>query len=227
MNVLVVAAHPDDEVLGCGATIARYAREGHSIFLLVLGEGMTSRYARREEADFKLVEKLQEKAKKVAELLGAKELLLDDLPDNRFDTVPLLDIVKKVEAAVEKTKPQLIFTHHHADLNIDHQLTQRAVLTATRPLPGRHRVQEILSFEVPSSTEWSFGAFSSSFQPNLFLDVRDTFPKKIEALKIYDTECQPFPHPRSREALEATARKWGSAAGLEMAEAFQLIRGVR
>lgn len=223
-NLLVVAAHPDDEVLGCGATISRLAKEGADVYIAILGEGITSRYAKREEADKSLIEGLREKTEKVKGTLGAKELFTFDLPDNRFDTIPLLDIVKKVEGLIEELKPETIFTHRTGDLNIDHTITHKAVLTATRPTRGC-LVKEIYTFEVPSSTEWAFGQFGT-FNPDTFFDVEGTMETKIKAMEIYDSETREFPHPRSPEALKAIAKRWGSVTGLQFAEALETVRRI-
>jgi LmbE family N-acetylglucosaminyl deacetylase len=225
MKVLVVAAHPDDEVLGCGGTIARLAQEGHDVYIAILGEGITSRYAQRAEADRKKLEALHARSQNVADLLGAKDLFMYNLPDNRFDTVPLLDVVKIVEDLIERLEPEVIYTHHSGDLNIDHVIVHRAVLTATRPQSGQP-VRAIYAFEVPSSTEWAFGQFSA-FQPNVFVDMSATLETKIEAMALYESEVRPFPHPRSPEALRALAKWWGSAAGLKAAEGFATVREVR
>ena len=148
------------------------------------------------------------------------------LPDNRFDTVPLLDVIKIIEKLIEQLQPRIIYTHHGSDLNIDHAIVHRAVLTATRPLAGCS-VREIYAFEVASSTEWAFGQFQPAFQPNVFVDISATLETKVQALTLYESEARLFPHPRSPEALRAIARRWGSAVGVEAAEAFQLVRGVR
>ena len=224
--VLVLAAHPDDEVLGCGGTIARLARAGTEVYIAILGEGETSRSARRDQADRKLVAALRERSQRAAQILGAKELFSFDLPDNRFDTVALLDIVKLVEDLVRRLQPRTIYTHHGGDLNIDHSLVQRATLTATRPTAGMP-VKEIYAFEVPSSTEWAFQQFEPAFRPTVFADIGATIELKIRAMQAYESEMRPFPHPRSAEALRAIARRWGSASGLECAEAFSLIRAIR
>jgi len=225
-RVLVVAAHPDDEVLGCGATIARLAHEGREVYIAILGEGITARHARREEGNPAEVKALQECSRRAAAQLGAKDVFLHDLPDNRFDTVPLLDAVKIVEALIARLQPQVVYTHHGGDLNIDHSITSRAVLTATRTVPGCP-VKELLFFEVPSSTEWAFQQYEPVFRPTVFTDVRGTIETKIEAMKLYEGEARAFPHPRSSEALRAIARRWGSVAGVEYAEAFALVRSVR
>ena len=225
-KVLIVAAHPDDEVLGCGGTIARLAREGHDVYIAILGEGITSRYGQREQADKELVKALHDQSRQVAELLGARDLFLYGLPDNRFDTVPLLDVVKIIEELVERLQPQVVYTHHGGDLNIDHVVVHRATLTATRPMQGQP-VREIYVFEVPSSTEWSFQSFGPGFRPNVFVDIRDTLDIKVQALSLYNTEVRSFPHPRSPEAIHAIARRWGSVVGCQVAEAFELIRLIR
>ena len=225
MNILIVAAHPDDEVLGCGATLARLSRD-HNVYVAILGEGITSRHARREDAEASALRKLKAQAREAAKRLGARDVFLESLPDNRFDTVPLLDIVKHVERWVGELRPEVIYTHHRGDLNIDHVLTYRAVLTATRPAAGMP-VREIYTFEVGSSTEWAFASASDAFHPTVFVPVEDTLELKIEALNVYDTETRPFPHPRSPEALRARARHWGSTVGVAAAEAFELVRAVR
>ncbi len=226
MKVLVVAAHPDDEVLGCGGTMARLAREGHAVHVAIMAEGITSRHSRRDDADPGELSRLHQQAQAAAAQVGAKEVRLFKLPDNRLDTVPLLDIVKLVEDQVQELQPEVIYTHHPGDLNIDHGVVHRAVLTATRPLPGLS-VREIYAFEVPSSTEWAFQRLEPVFRANVFVDVSATLEAKLAALACYEGEGRPFPHPRSPEALRANAVRWGSVAGCEAAEAFELVRLVR
>jgi len=226
MNVLVVAAHPDDEVLGCGGAIARLANEGNDVYIAILGEGITSRYEQRAQADASLVQALREKSKLVAECLGAKEPFTFDLPDNRFDTVPLLDIIKLIEDLIKRIQPRIIFTQHGGDLNIDHSIVFRATLTAARPVAGCS-VKSIYAYEVPSSTEWAMGKISPSFQPNVFMDIQDTLELKLKAMSLYEGEVREFPHPRSSEALRAIAHRWGSVSGCKAAEAFELIRDIR
>lgn len=223
MRVLVVAAHPDDEVLGCGGTIARLASERHSLSIAILSQGITSRHPERNEANSALVQELKDCSHKVGKMLGAGEVFLHDLPDNRFDTMPLLDIVKMIEDMVHRLEPDVVYTHHPGDLNNDHVLSHRAVVTAIRPEPAGP-VKEIYAFEVPSSTEWAFGQFEPVFCPNVFVNISNTLSTKIEAMKLYDTEVRRFPHPRSPEALTALARYRGSTVGMEAAEAFALIR---
>ena len=225
-SILVVAAHPDDEILGCGATAARHVREGREVYFAILGEGITSRHTSREETGASQLSQLREHAHAAARKIGVKDIFFHKLPDNRLDTVPLLDVVKLVEDLVQKLSPEVIYTHHPGDLNVDHGVVHRAVLTATRPMAGQS-VREVYSFEVPSSTEWAFQRLEPSFRPNVFVDIAGTLETKIAALACYDTELRAFPHPRSAEALRAIATRWGSVAGLQAAEAFELIRSVR
>jgi len=224
--LLVVAAHPDDEVLGCGGTIARLTGEGHDVYVAILGEGITSRYDNREQADQEMIKQLQDRSRQVSKLLGVKELCLYDFPDNRFDTVPLLNIIKIVEELINRFQPQIVYTHHGGDLNIDHVITHRAVMTATRPVEN-YPVKEIYAFEVPSSTEWAFGQFQSTFRPNVFVDISRTLEAKIQAMHLYESEVRAFPHPRSPEALRALAISRGSCVGFQAAEAFELVRYMR
>lgn len=225
MNILVIAAHPDDEVLGCGGTIARLSKEGHDVYVAILGEGITSRYDKREQIDQGIIKELQNQSRQVSKLMGVKELFLYNLPDNRFDTVPLLDIVKIIEGLIAKVQPPVVYAHHGGDLNVDHNVTFQATLTATRPLPGAV-VKTVYSYEVPSSTEWAFQSIGSIFKPNTFVDITDTLDQKIRAMRKYKTETRIFPHPRSPEALRIIAQRWGSVVGVTAAEAFELVRGI-
>ena len=225
MNIMVVAAHPDDEVLGCGGTIAALAKE-NNVVVAILGEGATARDEEQTGAPADAVKELQDQARSAASILGVSEVVFGGLPDNRFDSLPLLEIIRIVETWVERFNPEVIYTHHGGDLNIDHTLTFRAVLTATRPVEGS-TVRDLYSFEVASSTEWAFQTISPAFTANTFVDISSTLTQKISALEAYGGEVRAFPHPRSSDNLRATAQKWGAASGLSYAEAFQLIRSLR
>jgi LmbE family N-acetylglucosaminyl deacetylase len=226
MKTLVIAAHPDDEVLGCGGTIAKLTQQGEAVFIAILGEGITSRYQQRSEADQEIVNALHTRSQQVATMLGARELFMFNLPDNRFDTVPLLEVVKIIEELIDRISPQVIYTQHGGDLNIDHVVTYRATLTATRPTRGQP-VREIYAYEVASSTEWAFQQFAPAFRPNVFVDVARTLETKIQTMGHYESEARAFPHPRSPEALRAIAHRWGSLVGCAAAEAFELVRAIR
>lgn len=226
MRHLVVAAHPDDEVLGCGGTIARLTALGHDVFVVILGEGITSRFTSRDEADAGLVEALHEDCIEVGRMLGVKKVFHFAYPDNRFDSVPLLDIVKNLEEVIDDVRPEVLYTQHGGDLNIDHAIAFRATVTATRPMVGCP-VRELYCYEVPSSTEWAFGVFEPRFRPSVFVDIHDTLDVKIQAMEHYEGEKREFPHPRSPEAMAAQARHWGSAVGLLAAEAFEPVRIIK
>jgi LmbE family N-acetylglucosaminyl deacetylase len=226
-KILIVAAHPDDEVLGCGGTAARLSREGNAVYTLILSEGITSRDEKRSRSRRgKEIKELKAQIEKCRMILGVKKSFVFDFPDNRFDTIALLDIVKTIEKVKKGIKPEIVFTHHHGDLNVDHQITFKAVMTAFRPMIGE-RVREIYSFEVPSSTEWNVPSSSVYFMPNYFIDISKTLTQKIRALKKYKSEIRDFPHPRSAEAVEIYARRWGIQTGLMAAEAFEAVRIVR
>jgi len=226
MKILVIAAHPDDEVLGCGGTIAKLAAQGEEVHILILATGITSRI------DFdlkKTPDALQihlQRARQAGALLGARNVNFAGFPDQKMDTLPLLEIIRIIELEIEKVQPKTIFTHHGGDLNIDHAITFRATLTATRPF-AKCKVQAVYAYEVPSSTEWAFQKFEPRFQPNLFHDISASLPKKIEAMQIYESETRQFPHPRSPGILKANAEKWGATSGTAAAEAFQIISEIR
>ncbi len=225
MTTLVIAAHPDDEVLGCGGTMAGLAARGESVHVAILGEGVTSRHANPDTADQDEIDRLHANSRTAAEILGASSVRNLCLPDNRFDTVATLDVVKQVEHLIEEFQPATVYTQHGGDLNIDHVVTFRATLTATRPQAGCP-VRNVYAYEVGSSTEWAFAQFAPQFSPQRFVDISDTLDQKIAAMQAYTGESREFPHPRSPAALRAQATTRGSQAGLAAAEAFSVIREI-
>lgn len=220
-NVLVFAAHPDDELLGLGGTVRRMANEGAVLHAVIMAEGVTSRADTREEADMSCLSELQTDARRASEIIGYSSIDFCGFSDNRMDGLELLDVIKTVSKYVEKYTPDTIFTHHHGDLNIDHRITCEAVLTACRPT-GDCSVQRIYAFETPSSTEWNY-SYAEPFTPNVYIDVTDTFEAKVEGMACYRSERADYPHPRSPEALRSLGRLRGSGAGFYMAEAFMLL----
>ena len=224
MKYLVIAAHPDDEVLGYGGSMAKWVKDGYEVHVLIMAEGATSRDKHRDRASRKeTLSILAQSAKRAAEILGVQSVELLEYPDNRMDSVDLLDVVKTIEDYVEKLKPEVVVTHHSGDLNIDHQIIHQAVTTACRPQPG-HPVKCILSFEVPSSTEWQLPTVGSPFIPNWFEDISETLELKIKALEAYQSEMRKWPHSRSIKAVEHLARWRGASMGCEAAESFILLR---
>ncbi|MBM3976749.1 MAG: PIG-L family deacetylase [Planctomycetes bacterium] len=223
MKVLCIAAHPDDEVLGCGATLARLVDEGHAVEVAILGEGVTSRAGLSAAEQRRALAQLHDAAAAASRALGlASAPRLLGLPDNRFDTLPLLDVVQRIEELVRASEPELVYTHHSGDLNVDHRVTAQAVTTALRPLAGR-RALELRAFEIPSSSEWSFGTSGPAFRPQVFVEVEAALERKLAAMACYEGEAREFPHPRSARALRALADWRGAQAGLRAAEAFELI----
>lgn len=223
-KILIIASHPDDEILGCGATISRLVNEGYEAYTLILGEGVTSRDEKRNRDKRETeIQKLKQDILKANKLIGVKNIFTFDFPDNRFDSIPLLDIIKKIEEIKNKIKPDIIFTHFKNDLNIDHKKTYEATLTATRPMKNE-TVKTIYSFEVLSSTEWNY---PTTFSPNVFFDITKTIDKKIKSMKCYENELRSFPHPRSIETIKLNAKNWGSKVGFKKAEAFELIRHIK
>lgn len=225
-TILVIAAHPDDEVLGCGGAIARHVRQGDRVAVVILAEGVTSRSASRNpELDGKELQAIATMARHANEILGVQDLTLHGLPDNRMDSLDLLDVVKVIEQHLDRLHPDVVYTHHGGDVNVDHRVVYQAVVTACRPQPG-HSVKTLLSFEVPSSTEWQPPLLGPSFAPNWFADITDTLSVKLKALSAYESEMRDWPHPRSLKAIEHLACWRGAMVGREAAEAFMLARHI-
>lgn len=219
-NVLVVAAHPDDEALGCGGTMAKHADAGDEVNVIFLADGVSARDSAKTEIE---LANRNSAASDACKMLGVNKAYTLGFPDNRMDTIALLDIVKEVEKVIDEIRPEVIYTHHAGDLNIDHQIAQQAVMTACRPQPD-FCVREIYRFEVLSSTEWSAPDATNVFIPNKFVDISDTIEKKLEALKCYQEEMRNFPHSRSLQSIEALAKYRGASVGKHAAEAFYVSR---
>ncbi len=223
-KILIIAAHPDDEVLGCFGTVGRLIQEGYEAYTLILGEGKTSRDLQRNVEHKKdELAVLDEEILKANAIIGIKQVFTCNFPDNRFDSVDLLDIVKEISRIKESIQPHIIFTHHEHDLNIDHQITYKGVVTATRPIEDEC-VKEIYSFEVLSSTEW---AYPLSFAPDTFFDISSTIQLKIDAMSHYESELREYPHPRSLQGIKLLAQNRGMSVGVYFAEAFKTIRVVK
>jgi LmbE family N-acetylglucosaminyl deacetylase len=227
-RIMIVVAHPDDELLGIGATMYKLIHEQQcQIHVVILGEGITSRADVRDTQIWeKELATHRENIKNAQTAIGFQSLSIYDFPDNRFDSVDLLDIIKVIEKEKYIFRPQVVFTHHGGDLNIDHQRTFEAVITSCRPLQ-EELVKTIITFETPSGTEWRASSDPRHFIPNLFFSVnKSNLQAKIRGMECYEYEKRRFPHPRSPEALTIQAQRWGVAVGCEYAEAFCLIRDV-
>jgi N-acetylglucosamine malate deacetylase 1 len=221
--VLVIAAHPDDEVLGCAGTIARHTNAGDEVQIALLTDGVSSRGD--EQAHEEEILRRRASASNAAKILGANPPHFLDFPDQRLDSLPLIEIAQAIERLAAPMHAEIIYTHAVGDLNLDHRLTCAAVLTAFRPMRGQS-VSAIYGFEILSSTEWNFGASNVAFQPTRFVCISDVLRRKIEALEAYNEEMRKFPHPRSYDAVRALAALRGATVGLEAAEAFSVLREV-
>ena len=234
MNVLIIAAHPDDEILGMGGTIAKHTLQNDDVTIIYMATGIT---ARRELSNTKHeiknipkttqkkwqmeIDQLRLDAKRSAKLLNVKNVKFYDFPDNEMDGIQLLKVVKIIEQEIKQIKPDRIYTNHYSDLNVDHKVVCNAVLTACRP--SAVLVKEILCFEVLSSTEWSY---PYNFSPNYFSNIEKHLTKKINAMKSFKSEIRKFPHPRSPENIRNVAGRWGSVCGFKAAEAFEIVRKI-
>jgi N-acetylglucosamine malate deacetylase 1 len=223
MNVLAVVAHPDDEILGCGATFKKLADQGHHVYSCVLCSEAGARF------DKPAREKLATVGERAARMVGISEWMGLQFRNIEFNTVPHLEMVKAIEGAISRFKPEWIFTHHPNDLNVDHRVCYEAT-TAAAMLPQRlssdldpTMVKRIYLFEILSSTDWA-PPIGEPFRPNSFFDVAATFEAKLKALDAFEGALKPFPHSRSRENVINLAHLRGAQVGLELAEAFTLIR---
>ncbi len=222
-RMLVVAAHPDDEILGAGATVALRSKLGLETHLLVLGEGIGARFDKNDRPD-SAVTTLSDEVKRAAAVVGATSHQLA-LPDNRFDSLDMLDVIHAIGPICTSLNPDIVVTHHPGDLNIDHRITTNAVMTQFRPLPetGKHA---IVAFETLSSTEWNVEANGTVFNPNVFVDVSEVIDLKIRAMSEYLGELREWPHPRSLDGIRALAAVRGMTIGTDAAEAFSVLRYV-
>lgn len=219
-RVMVIAAHPDDEILGCGGTTAKHIAMKDIVQVHIMAEGITSR---KGDNDKNELSQLHQSAIEANKVLGVTDLHLHNFPDNSMDTVPQLSITQKIEELIEKFQPNIIYTHHAGDVNLDHRRTHEAVVTATRPMPNGLR-PTVLFFEIMSSTEWQVPYSAPAFLPNWYSDISETLELKLKALEIYESEMRDYPHARSVKGLELLARWRGTNVGSEAAEAFMLGR---
>lgn len=219
-TILTIAAHPDDEALGAAGTLARHVAEGDQVHIAFLADGEGAR------GSVDNLSKRRQAAQAAGDIIGAFSVQFMDFPDNQMDTVSLLCVSQAVEKIIDQIKPDIIYTHHGGDLNIDHQITHRAVLTACRPQPD-FCVREIYGFEVLSSTEWASPDQDNAFRPTYHVDISKYYAQKKKALECYADEMRAFPHSRSYEAVEALATLRGAQAGLKKAESFTIIRFIR
>lgn len=224
--ICVIAAHADDEVLGCGGSISKFVEEGSFVHVLILADGESSRDG-LEKTEIKKAINLRNKAARSAnDVLGVSSLTMLNFPDNKMDSVDLLDVVKKVESFLVDLKPAMVITHNRSDVNIDHQICHQAVVVACRPQPG-HSVRELLFMEVASSTEWAPYSNGGNYSPNYWVDITQTIEKKLSSLESYREELREFPHPRSLKGVSSLSSWRGATIGVPFAESFMAGRIIR
>ena len=224
-KIMAIVAHPDDEIIGVGGTLARHVANGDNVFVLILGEGKSSRLKEYKSLNNETKNVVLKETKKALSIIGIKEYKCLEFPDNRFDTLPLLDIIKTVSGYIKINEPEIIYTHHFGDLNIDHRITFESVITSSRTIESPF-VKEIYLFETLSSTEMSGSVPQRYFIPNYFIKINDYLEKKLEAMKAYVSEVREFPHPRSIEAIKYNALLWGSKNNTTAVEAFYCFRKI-
>lgn len=225
MRILVIAAHPDDEVYGLGGTIAKLAAQGQEVHVLIVTDGCTAQYAGRPDLS-EIIEKKRREALKANRLLGVQEVHFGTFPDMRLDTVPHVEVNRLIEEAVDKIQPEVVYTHFYGDVNLDHQMVYRSTLVAVRPIPGQC-VRELYCYRVPSSTEWSPQLSHTTFLPTVMTEISGFEDAKEQALLAYQTEIRPYPHPRSLRYVRETDRTWGLQWGLGPSEPALLLRCIR
>lgn len=213
-RVLVIAAHPDDELLGCGGTVALHTDAGDNVTSVIVCEGESLRYAGREVGQAQHIAK-------AAAVLGVKDVRQLGFPDQRLDTLTLTDVITPLEAIVRDVRPQVVYCQHGGDVNRDHELLFKAILVATRPTETF--IEAVYAFDTASSTEW---AYPRRFVPDTWVDITATLDRKLEAMACYESELRDYPHPRSLLALEYRARAWGNINCLEAAEPFITVRRI-
>jgi LmbE family N-acetylglucosaminyl deacetylase len=221
MQVLVIAAHPDDEVYGMGGTIAKLSSQGHEVYILFVTEGCSAQYPNNPN----IIEEKKQDALKCKQILNIKEVFFGNLPDMKLDGVPHVEINAVIEEAVNTIRPDIVYTHNKGDVNKDHRLVYESTLVACRPTAGKC-VKKLLSYQVPSSSEWCSSRADEIFTPNVFEEIEDYAEIKHRAILAYQTEIREYPHPRSLEYITLWDRSIGMKVGLKQSEGFQLIRAM-
>jgi len=218
-KILVVCAHPDDETLGLGGTLALHAKKGDKIKVLVFATGQFGR-----DDSSKGIENRKNQCKNACSILGVKKIKFLDYADQKLDLVALSELSKKIESVVKEWNPDIVYTHFSNDINQDHRQVYEATSIAVRPLP-KSKISQFIVFETPSSTEWA--SKKKSFSPNLFIDITKVINKKLQAFNKYKNEVVPYPHPRSKKSITNRARFWGNVVGTEFAESFMIVREIK
>ena len=218
-NIVCIAAHPDDEVLGLGGTLIKHVNSGDKVFIILLSEGESSKIEKNKKNPHRKLN-----AEECSNIIGSNLYKIFDYPDQELDTIPILEIIKNLEKILKKLRPDIAYVHHQGDLNKDHQIASQSTLTALRPMNKFDLHTEIRSFETPSSTDQSPFEGQFIFKPNFYVSIENIWDKKVDALKTYNKELHNFPHPRSLKSIESLAIKRGMESGFKKAEAFMVLR---
>jgi len=221
MKVLVIAAHPDDELLGLGGTIAKHVSHGDEVHVLMMTEGSSTQYHNQPEK----IEQKKREIMRVKSILGIKEIHFVDLPDMKLDTLPHVEVNAPITNIIDKLEPEIVYTHFYGDVNKDHRTIFESTMVATRPT-GNTSVKRVLCYNTPSSTEWNVQTSGTTFMPNVYVDITDYLEDKLSAFEQYESEIRDYPHPRSIEAVKIHARYWGTHIGVKAAEPFMLVREI-
>lgn len=221
-KVLVIAAHPDDEVLGMGGTIAKLVKNGAIVDVLIVTDGSSSQY-RDSDHLAEIIEAKKLETRNCADVLGIRDVYYGGLPDMKLDCTPHIDINQAIEKVIDKIQPDIVFTHFWGDVNIDHQNVYKSTLVAVRPVMGQV-VKELYCYRVPSSTEWTPNKADTMFMPNYFVDIEHYAEQKYKAFACYSTELRDYPHPRSVQYLRESDKAAGLRVGMYAAEEFVMLR---
>jgi N-acetylglucosamine malate deacetylase 1 len=218
-KLLVIAPHPDDEVLGCGGTIIKHSSNGDEVYLCIVTRPYTPDWPEDE------INLRRDEVVRVNKILGIKKTFRLDLPTVKLDTLPQKELNRAISQVLDMVQPEVVYIPHRGDVNKDHQLVFDAAMVATRPRPGS-TINKVICYETLSETEWGAPSRENTFIPNVFVDISKTLATKLKALSEYKTELKRFPHPRSLEAVTALSKTRGSSIGAKAAEAFMLIREI-
>lgn len=217
MRILAIAAHPDDEVIGAGGTLARHVAEGDEVYWCVVTEAHSPRWPEEVRVQ------ARRQVDQVQQVLGIREVFFCGFTTVALNTVPYIDLCSALQRVVDEVQPEVVYTTPGSDINLDHRLVYEATLVATRPLPGSC-VRRVLSYEVSTTARYGLPAGSSGFEPNVFVDISRYLDKKLEVMRCYEAELRTYPHPRSLRGIRLLAEERGLSIGLGAAECFRLVR---
>jgi len=220
MKVLVIAPHPDDEVLGCGGTMVKHVSEGDEVYLCVVTKAYPPDWPEDE------IKERRDEVVRANKILGTKKTYFLDLPTVKLDTIPQKELNETIAEVVNESQPEIVYVPHGGDVNNDHRLVFEAAMVAIRPKPAL-AIKKILCYETLSETEWAAPLAENAFMPNVYVDISGVLATKLKAMSEYKSELKEFPHPRSLEAISALAKVRGATTGVEAAEAFMLMREIQ